>query len=109
MITCLQYLPWRLTGCLYSSLDHITVGEKLAIQTPSGQIVDGTVLTKGVEGDFATQFDLNQLNRNIRCVALKIAVPNPELALTPGMTAKVLLNPAQLKRKNIYPEKLAGG
>jgi len=41
-------------------------------------------------------------------VALKIAVPNPELTLTPGMTAKVLLNPAQLKRKIIYAEKLAG-
>jgi hypothetical protein len=25
------------------------------------------------------------------------------------MTAKVLLSPEQLKRKNIYPEKLAGG
>jgi hypothetical protein len=61
-----------------------------------------------VEGDFAAQFDLNQLNRNIRCVALKIAVANRELTITPGMTAKVLLNPAQLKRKIIYAEKLAG-
>jgi HlyD family secretion protein len=100
---------WVRVGIPETYADHIAVGEKLAIQTPSGQIVDGTVLTKGVEGDFATQFDLNQLNRNIRCVALKIAVPNPELTLTPGMTAKVLLSPDQLKRKNIYPEKLAGG
>jgi HlyD family secretion protein len=99
---------WIRVGIPETYADHIAVGEKLAIKIPSGQIVDGTVLTKGVEGDFATQFDLNQLNRNIRCVALKIAVPNPGLTITPGMTAKVLLNPAQLKRKIVYPEKLAG-
>jgi HlyD family secretion protein len=99
---------WVRVGIPETYADHIAIGEKLTIQIPSGQIVDGTVLTKGVEGDFATQFDLNQLNRNIRCVALKIAVANPELTITPGMTAKVLLNPAQLKRKIIYPEKLAG-
>jgi hypothetical protein len=42
-------------------------------------------------------------------VAIKISVANPELTITPGMTAKVLLNQAELKRKVIYPEKLAGG
>jgi len=42
-------------------------------------------------------------------VAIKISVANPELTITPGMTAKVLLSPADLKRKVIYPEKLAGG
>jgi multidrug efflux pump subunit AcrA (membrane-fusion protein) len=99
---------WVRVGIPETYADHIAIGQKLAIQTPSGQIVDGTVLTKGVEGDFATQFDLNQLNRNIRCISLKIAMPNPELTLTPGMTAKVLLDAAQLKRKNTYPEKLAG-
>ena len=100
---------WVRVGIPETYADHITVGEKLAIEFPSGQIVDGTVLTKGVEGDFATQYDLNQLNRDIRCVAIKIGVPNPQLIITPGMTAKVLLNAAQLKRKIIYPEKLAGG
>jgi hypothetical protein len=89
--------------------DHIAVGEKLQIQLPSGQIAQGTVLTKGVEGDFASQFDLNQLDRVIRCVALKISVPNPGLTITPGMTAKVLFSPAELKRKVVYPEKLADG
>jgi multidrug resistance efflux pump len=99
---------WVRVGIPETYADQIAVGEKLAIRIPSGEMVDGTVLTKSVEGDFATQFDLNQLNRDIRCVALKIAVPNPELTITPGMTAKVLLSPAQLKRKMIYPTKLAG-
>jgi len=99
---------WVRVGIPETYADHIAVGEKLQIQFPSGQIVEGTVLTKGVEGDFATQFDLNQLNRNIRCVAIKISVANPELTITPGMTAKVLLSPAKLKRKIIDPEKLAG-
>ena len=100
---------WVRVGIPETYADHIAVGEKLQIQFPSGQIVEGTVLTKGAEGDFATQYDLNQLNRQIRCVAIKISVVNPGLTITPGMTAKVLLNQAELKRKVIYPEKLAGG
>ena len=100
---------WVRVGIPETYANHIAVGEKLQIQVPSGQIVEGTVLTKGVEGDFATQYDLNQLSREIRCVAIKISVANPELTITPGMTAKVLLSPADLKRKVIYPEKLAGG
>jgi HlyD family secretion protein len=100
---------WVRVGIPETYANHIAVGEKLQIQVPSGQIVEGTVLTKGVEGDFATQYDLNQLSREIRCVAIKISVANPELTITPGMTAKLLLSPADLKRKVIYPEKLAGG
>lgn len=100
---------WVRVGIPETYADHISIGEKIQIQFPSGQIIDGTVLTKSVEGDFATQYDLNALNRDIRSVALKIAVPNPELTITPGMTAKVLLSPAQLKRKVLYPNKLAGG
>jgi HlyD family secretion protein len=99
---------WVRVGIPENYADHVTVGEKLSIQLPSGSLVQGTVLTKGVEGDFATQFDLNQLNRAIRSVALKISVPNPGLTLTPGMTAKVLFNRAELRRKVAYPENLAG-
>jgi HlyD family secretion protein len=100
---------WVRVGITETYADHIAVGQKLQIKCPSGQIVEGTVLTKGVEGDFASQYDLNQLSRDIRCVAIKISVANPELTITPGMTAKVLLSPAELKRRVIYPEKLAGG
>ena len=100
---------WVRVGIPETYAVQLAIGEKIQIQFPSRQIIEGTVLTKGVEGDFATQYDLNQLNRDIRCVAIKIAVPNPELTITPGMTAKVLLSPMQLKRKVIYPEKLAGG
>jgi multidrug resistance efflux pump len=100
---------WVRVGIPETYADHIAVGQKLQIKCPSGQIVEGTVLTKGVEGDFASQYDLNQLSRNIRCVAIKISVANPELTITPGMTAKVLLSPAELKRRVISPENLAGG
>ena len=99
---------WVRVGIPETYADHIAVGQKLQIQLPSGQIVEGTVLTKGVEGDFATQYDLNQRNRQIRCVAIKISVANLGLTITPGMTAKVLLSPAELKRKAVAPEKLAG-
>lgn len=100
---------WVRVGIPETYAGQIGVGESIQVQFPSGQVVRGTVLTKGVEGDFASQYDLNQLNRDIRCVTIKIAVPNPELTITPGMTAKVLLSAEQLKRKVVYPEKLAGG
>ena len=99
---------WVRVGIPETYADHIAVGEKLQIQFPSGQIVEGTVLTKGVEGDFATQYDLNQLSRDIRCVAIKISVANPELTITPGMTAKVLLSPAELKAQGDLSRKIGG-
>src|SRR3984957_4801707 len=94
---------WVRVGIPETYAVQLAIGEKIQIQFPSRQIIEGTVLTKGVEGDFATQYDLNQLNRDIRCVSIKISVPNPDLAITPGMTAKLLLSPAELKRKANYP------
>jgi len=73
------------------------VGEKIRVQFPGGRTVDGTVICKSVEGDFASQYDLNQVTRDIRSVSIKIAVPNPDLTITPGMSARVVLTPEQLK------------
>ena len=97
---------WVRVGIPETYADRIGVGEKLKIQFPERQFVEGTVLSKKVESDFATEHDLSQLNREIRSVSIKIAVPNPELTITPGMTAKVLLTPEQLNRKLVYPERL---
>lgn len=94
---------WVRVGIPETFAANIAVGEKIRVQFPSGRGVDGTVLCKSVEGDFASQYDLNQVKRDIRSVSIKIAVPNPDLTITPGMSVKVVLSPEQLDPTTISP------
>jgi HlyD family secretion protein len=90
---------WVRVGIPETYAAQIAVGEKIRVRFPSGQIVDGTVLCKSVEGDFASQYDLNQTDREIRSISIKISVPNPELKYTPGMTVRVILVPDELRNE----------
>jgi HlyD family secretion protein len=72
-------------------IDSITFGEKLSVELPSGDIIEGPVIFKGVENDFATQRDVSRTKRDIKTFAIKVAVPNPDGRLFTGMTATVLL------------------
>ncbi|MGC2699067.1 MAG: efflux RND transporter periplasmic adaptor subunit [Candidatus Acidiferrales bacterium] len=72
-------------------IDTITFGQKLKVKLPSGDIIEGSVIFKGVENDFATQRDVSRTKRDIKTFAIKVAVPNPEGRLFTGMTATVLL------------------
>lgn len=72
-------------------IDSIRFGEKLSVKLPSGDIIEGPVIFKGVENDFATQRDVSRTKRDIKTFAIKVAVPNPEGRLFTGMTATVLL------------------
>ena len=71
--------------------DAITFGQKLNVELPSGNKIQGSVFFKGVENDFATQRDVSRTKRDIKTFAIKVAVPNPEGRLFTGMTAIVLL------------------
>jgi hypothetical protein len=55
------------------------------------------VFFKGVEGDFATQRDVNRMKRDIKTIVLKVRLENPKGAYVPGMTAEVLVSPDQMK------------
>jgi multidrug resistance efflux pump len=77
--------------------DHIGYGDVLKIQLPGGTITDGKVFFKGVEGDFATQRDVSRMKRDIKTIVLKVRLDNPKGAYVPGMTAEVLIAPAQVK------------
>jgi HlyD family secretion protein len=68
------------------------------VKLPSGNVIDGKVIFKGVESDFATQRDVSRTKRDIKTFAIKVAVPNAERRLFTGMTATVLL--PQPERKN---------
>jgi HlyD family secretion protein len=72
-------------------IDRIAFGQKLRVQLPSGDVIEGTVFYKGVEGDFATQRDVSRTKRDIKTFAIKVAIPNENRRLFTGMTAYVLL------------------
>jgi len=69
----------------------VAVGDKLKVRLPQGQPIEGTVIFKAVESDFATQRDVSRRKRDIKTIGLKLKVDNPDGALVPGMTAEVLL------------------
>jgi HlyD family secretion protein len=72
-------------------IDSIKFGQKLSVKLPSGDTIEGSVIFKGVENDFATQRDVSRTKRDIKTFAIKVAVPNPDGRLFTGMTATVLL------------------
>jgi HlyD family secretion protein len=74
-------------------IDSIKIGQKMSVKLPSGNVIEGNVIFKGVEGDFATQRDVSRTKRDIKTFAIKVAVPNSDKNLFTGMTATVLLPP----------------
>ncbi len=72
-------------------IDQFPLGKKLKVRLPSGNMIEGTVYFKGVEGDFATQRDVSRTKRDIKTFEIKVAIPNAERRLFSGMTAYVLL------------------
>jgi HlyD family secretion protein len=76
--------------------DHIGYGDVLKVRLPGGTMTSGKVFFKGVEGDFATQRDVSRMKRDIKTIVLKVRLDNPKGAYVPGMTAEVLVTPAQI-------------
>jgi multidrug resistance efflux pump len=74
-------------------LDRVGLNQHIKVQLPSGNVLDGTVIFKGVESDFATQRDVSRTKRDIKTFAIKVAIPNSNRMLISGMTATVLLPP----------------
>jgi HlyD family secretion protein len=74
-------------------IDRVGLNQTIGVQFPSGNIVNGTIIFKGVESDFATQRDVSRTKRDIKTFEIKVAVPNMGRTLMSGMTATVLLPP----------------
>jgi multidrug resistance efflux pump len=74
-------------------IDRLGLNQKINVQLPSGNILEGAVIFKGVESDFATQRDVSRTKRDIKTFEIKVAVPNAGRTLMSGMTATVLLPP----------------
>jgi HlyD family secretion protein len=71
--------------------DLIAMGQNLKVRLPSGTELKGPVIYKAVEADFATQRDVSRIKRDIKTVAIRVRVPNPDGKLALGMTAWVML------------------
>jgi multidrug resistance efflux pump len=81
----------------------IGIGDALKVRLPSGELLDGKVIYKAAEGDFATQRDVSRNKRDIRTIVLKVRVDNSKKNLVPGMTAEVLVP------ENKLPAGIEGG
>ncbi len=99
---------WAWAAVPETDAPHIRLGDKLQVRLPDGSTIPGEVSYKAAEGDFATQRDVSRRKRDIKTVALKVRVANPQLQLVPGMTAEVLLPKALLNRPVIATEAAPG-
>ena len=88
---------WARVAIPETSADHIGYGDVLRVRLPGGTVTSGKIFFKGVEGDFATQRDVNRRKRDIKTIVLKVRLENPKGTFVPGMTAEVLVSPEQLK------------
>jgi multidrug resistance efflux pump len=88
---------WVFASIPETEADHIGIGDSLRVRLPGGTVVQGKLFYKAAEADFATQRDVGRRKRDIRTIALKVRLDNPKAAYVPGMTAEVLVSPAQLK------------
>lgn len=71
--------------------DAVQLGDKLRVVMPSGAAIQGTVIAKSAEAEFATQRDVNRRKRDIRTIQLKLLIDNPGMRYVPGMIADVYI------------------
>jgi multidrug resistance efflux pump len=80
--------------------DAVKLGDTLRVVMPSGAAVEGKVIAKDAEADFATQRDINGgRKRDIRTVQIKLLIPNKGEQFVPGMTAEVFIPKSKLVKQ----------
>ena len=71
--------------------DAVQLGDSLRVVMPSGATLQGKVINKSAEADFATQRDVSARKRDIKTIQLKLLIDNPGERFVPGMTAEVYI------------------
>ena len=71
--------------------DAVKLGDSLRVVMPSGARLQGKVIAKSAEADFATQRDVSRRKRDIETVRLKLLIDNPGMRYVPGMLAEVYI------------------
>jgi multidrug resistance efflux pump len=78
---------WVYAAVPETQADWINVGEHLRVTLASGAQVEGKVIAKAAEAEFATQRDVGSEKRDIRAIRFKVLIENPNGTYVPGMTA----------------------
>src|SRR5271154_6128563 len=76
--------------------DSVQVGDTLRVVMPSGAPIQGKVIAKSAEADFATQRDVSRRKRDIKTIKLKLLIDNPGMKYVPGMIAEVYIPKSKL-------------
>lgn len=71
--------------------DAVQLGDRLRVVMPSGASLEGKVIEKSAEADFATQRDVSRRKRDIETIRLKLLIDNPGMRYVPGMLAEVYI------------------
>jgi multidrug resistance efflux pump len=71
--------------------DSVQLGDSLPVVMPSGATLQGKVIAKSAEADFATQRDVSRRKRDIETIRLKLLIDNPGMRYVPGMLAEVYI------------------
>jgi multidrug resistance efflux pump len=71
--------------------DAVQIGDQLRVVMPSGATLQGKVINKAAEADFATQRDVSSRKRDIKTIQLKLLIENPGERFVPGMIAEVYI------------------
>jgi multidrug resistance efflux pump len=79
--------------------DAVQLGDKLRVVMPSGSAIQGTVIAKSAEADFATQRDVSRRKRDIKTIQLKLLIDNPGMRYVPGMIADVYVPKEKLVKE----------
>lgn len=92
IVTIVDYTDtWVYAAVPETYAPRLPMGNKLKVRLPGGEIMQGEVIFKAPEGDYATQRDVSRRKRDIKTVGIKVRVNNSNRTLVPGMTAEVLL------------------
>ena len=79
--------------------DSVQLGDSLRVVMPSGTALQGKVINKSAQADFATQRDVSSRKRDIKTVQIKLLIDNPGERYVPGMTAEVYIPKARLVKQ----------
>jgi HlyD family secretion protein len=78
---------WMRAAIDETQAHRVATGDVLDVELASGGRVRGHVTLVEPEAHFATQRDVSRARRDVRTFGVKVALPNPERRLHPGMTA----------------------
>jgi multidrug resistance efflux pump len=79
--------------------DAVQLGDSLRIVMPSGATIQGKIINKAAQADFATQRDVSSRKRDIKTIQLKMLIDNPGERFVPGMTAEIYIPKSKLVKQ----------